>query len=174
LLQIAAAVAVLLLAYALFSDKNIALGKTVTASSIGGFSPEALPQKGRLSRMVDGNVLERWAVGVMTAHGLYAGGTEREMHPWITVDLGRTRTINKVVVYNRADCCWGAADIPLSLQLSSDNQTFETVATRDTEFKDDFPWRQPVGGRKARYVRLWSPAETPKEIVLSEIEVYGR
>ena len=174
LLQAAAAVAVVLLAYAVFSDRNIARGKTVTASSIGGFTPEALPRKGRLSRMVDGNVLERWRVGMMTDHGVYAGGTDRQIHPWITVDLGRTRTVNNVVVYNRADCCWGAADIPLSLQLSNDNQTFDTVATRETEFSDDFPWRQSVGGRKARYVRLWSPANTPKEIILSEIEVYGR
>ncbi len=174
LLRLGAVVAVVLVAYAAIKDKNLALHRPVTASSIGGFTPEALPGKGRLERLVDGERVEHWMVGVLVGHGMYGGGTERQLHPWITIDLGRVHKINEVVVYNRSDCCWGVADVPVALQLSNDNRTFVTVATRQTEFDDDFPWRQAVGGRRARYVRLWSPSETPKELVLSEIEVYGR
>lgn len=174
-LVLAGAIAAVVLAgYAILKDRNLALDKTVTASSIGPYTPVPPPGKDRLSRLVDGVRIERTAIGVEWAHGTHAGGTERQLHPWITIDLGRIRKINQVVVYNRSDCCWGLADVPVALQLSNDNQTFVTVATRAEEYSDEFPWKQPVGGRRARFVRLWSPSESPKELVLSEIEVYGR
>jgi hypothetical protein len=62
----------------------------------------------------------------------------------------------------------------VALQLSDDNQTFVTVATRTVEYSDEFPWKQPVGGRRARFVRLYAPADKPTELILSEIEIYGR
>ena len=168
-----AVLAVIVAAYALLSDKNLARNRPVTASSIGGYTPTPLPGRGRLSRLVDGVTVERSQPGVEWAHGMYAGGTESQVHPWITVDLGRTRTLSKVVVYNRSDCCWGLRDVPVALQVSDDNRTFATVATRDQPFSDDYPWRQALHGARGRYVRLWGPEETPKELVLSEIEIYG-
>jgi F5/8 type C domain len=173
LLRAGAAVAVVVAAYAAFSDRNLARGSAVTASSIAGFTPAPLPDRDRLSRLVDGATVERGVPGAESVHGLYAAGTEQQIHPWFTVDLGRTRIISEVVVYNRSDCCWGTADIPLALQVSDDNVSFLTVATRRVPFTDDFPWRQSVHGRTARYVRLWNPSDTPKNMVFSEIEIYG-
>ena len=155
-------------------DHNLARGKEVTASSICSSTPPAPPGQQRLHRLVDGTRLERNIAGVEWGHGTYAMCTNNEVHPWITVDLGAPRTIDEVVVYNRSDCCWGVDDTPIDLQLSADNQTFETVATRHNPFNDDFPWRQTVRGRRARFVRIINPAEQPKNMVFSEIEVYGR
>lgn len=159
--------------HAVFGDRNLARDRPILASSIGGYTPAPLPGKPRLSRLVDGVTVERAQIGVEWAHGLYAGGTEGQVHPWLTVDLGETRTLSTVVVYNRSDCCWGLRDVPVQLQLSDNNHTFVTVATREQPFSDDFPWRQPVHGARARFVRLWGPTETTKELVLSEIEIYG-
>lgn len=168
------AAAILAALWAFARDKNLALHRPVTASSICGLTPAPALGKPPLSRVVDGVEVENGLASIMSAHGTFAVCTEVQSHPWIAVDLGAPRTIRKVEVYNRADCCWGMDDIPLALQISLDNQTFKTVATRTHPFTDDFPWRVKVSGEKARFVRLWNPSEAPKNIVISELKVYGR
>ncbi|HEY2902544.1 MAG TPA: discoidin domain-containing protein [Polyangia bacterium] len=170
----ALAVAALVAVRAIVSDKNLARGQAVSASSICPSTPEPLPGRDRLSRLVDGDTVERAIPGQEWSHGTYAACTKTEKHPWITVDLGAEHTINKVVVFNRADCCWDLDDTPLSIQLSSDDRSFETVATRYNPFSDDFPWQRTIEHRRARYVRLYNPSESPKNIVLGEIEIYGQ
>jgi len=174
-----AGVAVLLvLASVWLAPRNLALGRTVTASSICGATP-APPAVGRrlpdrLGRLVDGVKVEGAMSRVEWAHGSFAACTELEVHPWITVDLGGDHAIDEVVVYNRADCCWGVDDIPIEIQISGDNRTFVRVASRTQPFTDDFPWRASFATRRGRYVRLYNPVNLPKNLVLAEIEVHGR
>jgi hypothetical protein len=173
-----AGVAVLLLvAWVALAPRNLALGKTVTASSICGATPAPPVGRraaGRLDRLVDGVTVEGAMSRVEWSHGNFAACTELELHPWITVDLGGDHAIHEVVVYNRADCCWGVDDTPIEIQISLDNRTFVTVASRTEPFTDDFPWRASFATRRGRYVRLYNPVNLPKNLVLAEIEVHGR
>lgn len=174
---VAAAAALLVTAALLRAPRNLALGKAVTASSICGATP-APPfghdPIGRLARLVDGVTVEGAVSRVEWAHGSFAACTELEVHPWITIDLGAEHTIDGVVVYNRSDCCWGADDTPVEVQLSDDNRSFATVASTELPFTDDFPWRPSFRSHRARYVRIYNPADLPRNLVLSEIEVHGR
>jgi hypothetical protein len=147
-----------------FGARNLARGAAVSASSSCGSEPPPPLGKEAGFRLVDG-----WERELT-----YAFCTQRERGPWVTVDLGRPRRVDEVVVYSRNDCCWGRHDRPLSIQLSLDNQEYATVATRQAPFTAQFPWRVEVGHAKARYVRLFGPAEKSTEIVLCELEVFGR
>jgi hypothetical protein len=169
----AVVVAMGLVAHAVFADHNLALGKTVTASSICPYTPAPMPGKERLARLVDGVRVEGGIASKEWAHGTFAMCTDTQVHPWITVDLGAERIISEVVVYNRADCCWGIDDTPIAVQVSTDNSTFVTIATRVDPFTEDFPWRVSVPDRRGRYVRLFNPSDAPKNMVFGEIEIYG-
>jgi hypothetical protein len=160
--------------YLVVGSTNVARGRTVSASSICPHTREAPPGMDALSRLTDGTRVEGWVgPGHEWGQVAFAMCTELELHPWVTVDLGRERTIREVVVYGRSDCCWEET-VPLDVQLSVDNQAFVTVATRTDPFTADFPWKVEVEGRRARYVRLYQMRDTPANIVLSEVEVYGR
>lgn len=171
---LAAGLALSALAYVGLRPKNLALGKSVSMSSMCPVMPPARYAQERAGRVVDGVTLEPSEVTSAWRWTIFAACTNQEIHPWLSVDLGRAHEISEVVVYNRSDCCWGVDDTPLSVQLSGDNQTFETVATRATPFTAEFPWRVSLSGQRARYVRLYNAASTPKSIVVSELEVYGR
>lgn len=162
-------------AYCLFSLKNLALGKSVSASSVCGVTPPPPLAKERLARVVDGNTAEgRLTRAYDWGQSAFAMCTELEVKPWVTVDLAKEHTIRKVVIYNRSDCCWGQSDLPLSIQVSLDNKNFATVATRHEPFTADFPWTASIGGRRARYVRLYNATDEMKNIVFSEMAIYGR
>jgi hypothetical protein len=158
-----------------FGARNLARGKPVSASSIGARTPDGRLGEGELSRVVDGVHLEGPAVGKNNPwhETAFALSTNQEVHPWVTVDLGAPRTLSEAVIYGRSDCCW-LSDLPLSIQLSSDNARFVTVATRTTPFTTEFPWRASLGGRRARYVRLYAEGADEQRVVVSELEVYGR
>jgi hypothetical protein len=161
---VAIGAALLCLLWGVLKPKNVASGKAVASSSVCRRIPPPRYREARLARLVDGVIAEA-SFGVCTAV---------EHNPWITVDLAKQHRITSVVVYSRSDCCWGSTDIPLQLQLSNDNREFVTVATRTKPFTDELPWRVAVAGRSARYVRLYSPANEPRDIVVNELEIYER
>lgn len=144
--------------------QNLALGREVTASSICHHTRPPPYSKKRLHRVVDGVVRE----------SNFAMCTNIEVHPWIQVDLEKDRTITSVVVHTRSDCCWGFEAVPLSIQLSTDGEHFETVAVRKDFIVVDFPWKARLPSKTARYVRLTNESEQPRDIVIGELEVYGR
>jgi len=169
----ALAIAVVAGLHAMFGNRNLALGRKVTSSSVCSLSPPARYHQPRLSRVVDGVIFEGPGVGVEWGEATFAMCTDAERHPWLTLDLGELRTLSQAVVYSRSDCCWGD-ELPLSIQVSSDDEHFVTVATTTTPFTTEFPWKPSLGGKKARYVRLYSGSSAKKSIVVSELEVYGR
>lgn len=147
-----------------FASKNVALGKPVTMSSRrpetpAGSGPAGLPPSG----VVDGSIGSTYEVC-----------TNYELNPWVMIDLESVRSIGKVKVYNRADCCAGSYDIPEVLELSDDGKTFSQVARRTTAFTAADPWIADVGGAKGRFVRIRGDSTESRELVLNEIEVFTK
>jgi hypothetical protein len=147
-----------------FGAHNVAQGKHVTSSSVCGAVPTLLLGARPLYRAVDGFQREQ----------SFAVCTEKEVHPWIAVDLAKPYNLDEVVVYARNDCCWGEDDLPLSLQTSLDNEHFVTIAQKTEPFSAEFPWGIKSKGVRGRYVRLISEAPDPRQLFVGEIEVYGR
>jgi hypothetical protein len=148
----------------LLAPRNLALRKPVTLSSQCANMPAARMMEKSISRAVDGIIYER----------PYAACTGLEVHPWITVDLLREYRITEIVVHSRVDCCWHDNSIPLSAQLSLDNKDFTTIATTRDILPPTSPWEIAIEDKRARFVRLYIATDAPKNIFVSEIEVYGR
>jgi hypothetical protein len=93
--------------------------------------------------------------------------TANRTNPHVTIDLGGVRSVTRVDVFNRSDCCQDRA-VPLVLQLSDDGKTFTTVERRTRQFQD---WRVTLPkGSRARYVRLLR--EGTSYFHLSEVRVF--
>jgi hypothetical protein len=126
---------------------NLALSAAVTTSSRAPSSPDP--------RQVIDRVV--WADAFETL---------QEDYPWVQLDLRRLQPVSRVVVFNRHSCCKGAA-IPLEMALSTDGQSFTTVAQQYHVFAK---WDQQFQAQPARYVRL--RLMRPGVLQLNEIEVY--
>ncbi len=131
-----------------FAKPNIALGRPVTISS--QFGDVALDH----TLLVDG---DRTNLGFHTDTG---------PNQWVTIDLGSPKSISKVVVYNRVECCQERA-IPLRLEVSDDNVNFRKVVDRTEEFD---VWTAKGLDAKGRYVRLRHLGSS--FLHFAEIEVY--
>jgi hypothetical protein len=92
--------------------------------------------------------------------------TDNEPNPYVIIDLGRQRRFDRLVVYNRADCCQERA-IPLSIDVSDDGATFRTIAERKVVFEK---WTAKDLHAKGRYVRL--QLQTTQYLHLAEVEIY--
>ncbi|HMA94855.1 MAG TPA: discoidin domain-containing protein [Polyangiaceae bacterium] len=131
-----------------FAKPNIALGRPVTISSqYGDVATDH-------TLLVDGD---------KTNLGFH---TENGPNQWVTIDLGSPKSISKVVVYNRAECCQERA-IPLRLEVSDDGTNYRKVADRTEEFD---VWTAKGFSEKARYVRLRHLGSN--FLHLSEVEIY--
>lgn len=126
---------------------NLALGQATSSSSAYG-------NQKTTHGAVDGK---------KTAHGFH---TAEETKPWLLIDLGSTKTIGTVVVYNRSDCCEDRA-VPLVVEASVDGEEFEVVARREKKFSR---WEASFPKREARFVRLM--AEKKTFLHLNEVEIY--
>jgi hypothetical protein len=133
---------------------NLALGKTVTASSRYAQSTAPADHSGIVNGDIEGT------------YGLHTNSTPGTPS-WVTIDLGTPTAFKKIRIFNRAD---GAFDdqLPLILELSDDATTFTPVETRATSFSARSPWiYAPPGGGKSRYVRI----RGDKYVALTEVEV---
>jgi F5/8 type C domain-containing protein len=142
---------------------NLARRASVTMSSTCDAKPGRSTFPVEPARLVDGKTSRD-----------YDACTTWELHPWVQLDLGVRAAIDKVVVLGRADCCWGVDALPLVLEVSEDGQDFRQVRRRNLPFTRDEPWRVPLDGSTARMIRLRADSEQESDIVLTEIEVYGR
>jgi hypothetical protein len=84
----------------------------------------------------------------------------------VTIDLLAVRRLRRVDVYNRLDCCHDRA-VPLSLEVSTDGESFRAVAERKERF---VVWKADIPSTEARYVRLVQRGRQPFH--LSEVEIY--
>lgn len=87
--------------------------------------------------------------------------------PWVTVDLGRRYLLSDAEVFSRQE-----QSVPLVFEISNDNITFRTVATRTEPFVPGLPWIVKPLQIEGRYVRVRVLRRSV--LALGEIAVYGR
>jgi hypothetical protein len=93
--------------------------------------------------------------------------TSARRNATVIIDLGAVKSIHRIDVYNRADCCQERVT-PLSVQVSSDGESYRRLARTERVFER---WTIPApAGMTARYVRLTH--ESAQYFHLSEVEVY--
>lgn len=108
-------------------------------------------------------------------NGKYGFHTDLQERPWWQVDLGRTVTASRIVIYNRAD---GASERALRLQVlvSDDGSGWTEVYQHDGSMflggPDGKPLVVRVSGKPCRFVRIQLPDRN--HLHLEEIEVYGQ
>jgi hypothetical protein len=114
-------------------------------------------------------------------NGKYAFHTAQEPNPWWQVDLGESRPITHLVVYNRLDYAPGLHNADNLVVLTSDDAKTWTQRY-DNKGKyfggatgDAKPLEVTFGPRElaARYVRLQVRSASPIFFHLDEVEVYG-
>jgi len=151
--------------WVIVTPRNVALGKQVSTSSSCGDIPAPPLGEPKLSRVVDGNRFE----------ARYAACTGKDVAPWISIDLGSPLSISEVVIYPRTDSYWIIDELlPTQIQFSLDGEHFVTKGTRTMPITPDIPWRLKVRNQKARYIRYIGGSDKPQQLLVSEIEVYGR
>jgi hypothetical protein len=82
--------------------------------------------------------------------------TNEESAPWVVVDMRTTRTIDRVVLRNRTECCRDRG-VPLVVEVGLDEEHFEVVAERTEAFDI---WTAHFTAQPARYVRVRSRGTT--------------
>ena len=92
--------------------------------------------------------------------------TENGPNQFVVIDLGEVKKFDKVVVYNRVDCCKERA-VPVRLEVSDDGVRYTKLEDR-TEVFD--VWTAKMLRAKGRYLRLRLLQVNPFH--LSEVEVY--
>ncbi|MDD5687532.1 MAG: discoidin domain-containing protein [Elusimicrobia bacterium] len=126
---------------------NIAIGKTVTASTEEGAGLES-------TKAIDGNVATRWS-------------SQFSDPQWIEIDLGGTYNINQVVL--RWEDAYGK---DYQIQVSSNNINWTTIYTK-TGGTGGVETLSGLSGN-GRYIRMYGTARgTTYGYSLWEFEVYG-
>ncbi len=147
---------------------NLSQGKTTTASSQA--------YGGVVSRVVDGNTDGSWSSGSVMH-------TAWETGAWVTIDLGSSKNITEIEVFNRTDCCMDHAEkyfvmisdnpFPSSRNVNESLQ----IADWQTPQRNDNnknSWKIPVtSGTTGRYVRIQFANDYEKAMHLAEIKVMG-
>ncbi|KAI8502525.1 hypothetical protein Bbelb_201130 [Branchiostoma belcheri] len=137
---------------------NVALGKRAsqTSTSSGGVANHA----------VDGNTDGRWDVGSCT-HTI-----EVTSNPTWWVDLGHPYQIDRVVVFNRQDCCWERLN-PFNIHIGdSDQVSTNPKCGGDHQINVNHQFIsvrcQPMRGR---YVGVRLPGQS-RVLTLCEVQVF--
>lgn len=141
-------------------DANLARGAAVRQSSTG-FGGDA-------KRAVDGN-----------ADGVYNAGsvthTQNGPGEWLEIDLGDTFSINRVVVFNRTDCCSERLNgVKVELSTGPCDAQRTTVATQALPVDGKaVPRRSELkfSSEPARYICIRHSRS--EYLSLAEVEVYG-
>ncbi|WP_197286081.1 carbohydrate-binding protein [Paenibacillus sp. FJAT-27812] len=133
---------------------NLALNKSVTESSH--------TQSYAASNVTDGN------------QGTYWEGAANSYPSWVRVDLGSSQTVNQVVL--KLPATWGARSQTLSVEKSSDDIAYSTVAA-STAYSFSAGTNAVTinfASASARYIKISITANTGASGgQLSELEVYG-
>jgi hypothetical protein len=133
---------------------NVAAGRPASQSTtdFGGFP----------SRATDGNIDGNWGNNSVTH-------TSWEYRPWWQVDLGSTKTISGVVLFNRTDCCTERlADF--DIQTSNDGVQWDTAVSEygPTGPRTELALASPQG----RFVRV--QLRGANYLSLAEVQVYAQ
>jgi len=132
--------------------------KSVTATIVSTGKPtsqSSTAEGGVPNRAVDRNTDGTYAAGSCTH-------TENQVNAWWTVDLQATYTVDKVVVYNRVDCC---SDRLRNTDVSIDGQLCGTISQEATVNTID------CGNKLGRIVKV--ALKGSNFLTLCEVEVWG-
>jgi alpha-L-fucosidase len=142
--------------------RNVALAARTTQSSVAN---GGLP-----TRAQDGNFDGLWA-NQSLSH------TTSEQNPWWQADLGASKQLTSVVVWNRVDCC---ADRLKDFYVFTSDQPFASTdlaatlkqpGVRSHHVRDIGRSRPIVIGRTARYVRVQSALTG--YLTLAEVQIFS-
>jgi alpha-L-fucosidase len=106
----------------------------------------------------------------------YAFHTDKEKNPWAKIDIGAVKMVNAVVIDNRPE---DRRSEGLILSVSEDGNKWEEV-WKAKEWTAS--WVVPltrvfagatVPGRKVRYIRLETKNDSPRELMLQRVAVFG-
>lgn len=97
------------------------------------------------------------------------GFHSNDSQAWLQVDLGAERTLQRVEIYGRGDCCFEQS-IPLLVEGSSDEKSYVALGQLNEPFRPFRPWVLPLHGASARYIRLRPLRRS--FLVIAEVEVY--
>lgn len=181
--RLAGAVAVLgLLATGVSQTAAAAEGATAADSAPPGSEPRNLVfgtaatqnstyEGGAANRAADGSTNGNWGTGSVSHTGL-------ESQPYWQTDLGASKKVDKVVVWNRTDCCTArlsnfwvlASDTPITARSLTDarNQAGVT-ATKVSSLSG--PSAEVAMTRSARYLRI--QLEGTDYLSLAEVQAFG-
>lgn len=126
--------------------KNLAFGKSVTASSV--YNEADFP----LSNLVDGDTKTKMI-------------TESSSGQTVTVDLGQAYDIDKINIYYERFSTTG-----YSIQVSEDNENWREVASGEKAAQVNKTFE--IEKQKARYVKL-EFIDNETYVLLTELEVFG-
>lgn len=125
---------------------------------------------GLAGRSIDGNTNGHWGSGSVT-HSNNASGS------WWKLDLGQERTISRIQLWNRQDCCTGRLS---NYRISVSDASGWIVASQDfhvtsgqTYRKENWYLSSPVVGRKVKVELLGANREGNHILSLAEVQVFG-
>ena len=114
-------------------------------------------------------------------NGKYGFHTAQELNPWWQVDLGRTQTLGRIVVFNRLDYPPGLHNADtLRVLVSEDGQRWRLIHDQAGQHFGGVSGAPPLelhltnAEVRARFVRLQLHSPKPVFFHLDEVEVYGR
>ena len=165
-----------------------ALGRTLCRSAvIAGVTGAAIFAVVQIDGPRDITTGARWTAsssydrnptsGEFSAHGLFSSSpmfffnTKAESSPFLSIDLGRQRSVSAVEIRNRLDCCRDRAR-SLSIEVSRDGKSFERVARhrpREESFRE---WEASFDATSARFVRIVGTKDEP--LHLAGVRILGR
>jgi FkbM family methyltransferase len=138
------------------SGTNLALDKQARQSSVALFDTGATADKAVNGRKT----------------GRYAFCTEHEAEPWWEVDLGAAATLNDLLVFNRIDVASErASELRVLVGLGDEREEVYRHTGEAFGGLDGHPLHVPLGGRRARFLRLQIPGTD--YLHLDEVEIYG-
>lgn len=163
--------------HANFSGTNLALNKPVKQSS-DLVHPTVEPSKVNAKNATDGKTDGDFTHGSVTH-------TQMDPNAWLDIDLGKAKSINGVVVWNRTDCCkerlthyW----VFISSKPFAANDKAETLKNKPGVWAKqgtlpDPSWAIPADGVKGRFVRIQladDPGSVHSALSLAEVQVFGK
>ena len=91
--------------------------------------------------------------------------TANERNPWVVIDMLAPRSVQRIVLKHRSDCCYERG-LPLLVEVGLDETSFAPVGRQYTLFDT---WDVDFSARQARYIRIRSESTTT--LHLREIQV---
>ena len=156
----------------IIESTNVALGKPATQSTTA-FGGDA-------SRAVDGNTSGQWGDGSVTH-------TQDERYAWWEVDLGAVYKLDRIVIWNRMDCCWERLQhFVVHTSIIPFEKRANNVTFGDGFLKGPFsPWAEGKASysievddqtpqKNARYVRIiLRQGSKNRPLSLAEVQVFA-